>query len=317
VSGLIFYAYLLKCANFFCMSEKASTFRERLTAGRTILLDAAMGTELTRRDAPCRLPLWSALALIEDAEMVSVIHRDEVAAGAQILTANTFRTHERSLAKAGYGARAEELTRLAVELAREAAGAREIFVAGSLSPLEDCYRPDLGPSDAAMAEEHAAQAAALADAGADLILAETHNSIREAAAALRAAKATGLPVVVSFVTDGGGRLLSGEGIAEAAREISSLAPDAIGINCVPADRLSDDLGLLAEAAAGIPLVAYGNLGPPVDPDGTRFVREIPPMDYALLASGWIAQGARIVGGCCGTESGHTAALAAMLKAAGP
>jgi S-methylmethionine-dependent homocysteine/selenocysteine methylase len=303
------------CANFFCMNEKAGKFRERLASGRPILLDAAMGTELQRRDAPCRLPLWSALALIEDAEMVSAVHRDEVAAGAQILTANTFRTHPRSLAKAGFAARATELTRLAVELAREAAGTRDIFVAGSLSPLEDCYRPDLAPGDAEMAREHAAQARALAEAGADLILAETHNSIREAAAAARAARETGLPVIVSFVTDGAGQLLSGEQVSDAAREIAALSTDAIGINCVPADRLADDLGLLAEAVGGIPLVAYGNLGPPVDPAGTRFVREIPPVEYGLLASGWLAQGARIVGGCCGTDPGHTAALAAMLRAA--
>jgi homocysteine S-methyltransferase len=246
--------------------------------------------------------------------MVSVLHRDEVAAGAEVLTTNTFRTHGRSLAKAGLADRARELTRLAVELAREAIGTRERFVAGSLSPLEDCYRPDLAPSDAEMAAEHRDQANALAQAGVDLILAETHNSIREAAAALAAGRETGLPVVVSFVTGGNGLLLSGEPIGEAASQIAALGPDALGINCVPFDRLADDLGLLAAGAPGIPLVAYGNLGPPVDEAQTKFVREVSPQEYGLQVSGWIAQGARLVGGCCGTDAGHTAALAAMLRA---
>jgi S-methylmethionine-dependent homocysteine/selenocysteine methylase len=93
-----------------------------------------------------------------------------------------------------------------VQLAHQAAAlpGRDIFVAGSLSPLEDCYRPDLVPDDAALAREHGAQARFLAEAGVDLILAETHNTIREAVAAVRAAKATGVPVFVSLVTDGKG-----------------------------------------------------------------------------------------------------------------
>ncbi len=77
-------------------------------------------------------------------------------AGAEVLTANTFRTHRRTLAKGGLGERSRELTALAVRLAREAAtsAGRPIFVAGSLAPLEDCYRPDLVPDDAALEREH-------------------------------------------------------------------------------------------------------------------------------------------------------------------
>ena len=202
-----------------------------------------MGTELQRRDADTRLPLWSARALLQDPELVWTVHSDESGAGADILTANTFRTHARSLAAAGADADAAELTAQAVGLAHRAAAVprREIFVAGSLSPLEDCYRPDLAPDDAALAREHGAQARLLAAAGVDLILAETHNSIREAEAALRAAKATGVPVAVSLVTDGAGRLLSGEPIEEAAARLVALSPDAIGINCVPATRVYGEL----------------------------------------------------------------------------
>src|SRR5262249_26353454 len=141
------------------------------------------------------LPLWSARPLLEDPELVWTIHGDEVASGADVLTADTFRTHARTLAKAGLAERSGELTALAVRLAHQAAAApgREVFVAGSLSPLEDCYRPDLAPDDDALEREHDAQARRLAEAGVDLILAETHNSVREAAAATRAALRTGLP----------------------------------------------------------------------------------------------------------------------------
>lgn len=273
-----------------------------------------MGTELSRRGVRTTLPLWSAWALLEAPETIVAIHRDEVVAGADVLTANTFRTHRRSLQKAGLGERARELTSRAVALARRAAGesGRDVFVAGSLSPLEDCYRPDLAPEESILLAEHVEQAHALAAAGVDLILAETHNSVRELSAALRAAKETGLPVVASMVTDGQGRLLSGEPVDEAAREIAEIGPDIIAINCVPAALLSGDLALVARAVPGRPLGAWGNLGPPSDAEETQFTAEVSPEEYAGFVREWLALGACLVGGCCGTTSAHTAAVRSML-----
>ena len=283
-------------------------------SGPPLLLDSAMGTELQRRDANTALPLWSARALLDDPELVWTIHCEEVSAGADILTANTFRTHGRTLEKGGLRDRAAELSALALRLAHQAASTarRDVFVAASLSPLEDCYRPDLSPGPTASEREHAAQASLLAQAGADLILAETHNSIAEAAAAVRAAKATGLPVVVSLVTDGAGRLLSGERIETAAAELARLAPDAVGINCVPAARLAGDLERLAQATGGEPLAAYGNLGLPADGPGWSFTEELSPDKYAAHARSWLGLGARIVGGCCGTTPEHTRAVRALI-----
>jgi S-methylmethionine-dependent homocysteine/selenocysteine methylase len=298
------------------MGVLSGRFLEGLAGGRTLLLDAAMGTELQRRDADTTLPLWSARPLLRDPELVWTVHGDEVGAGADILTANTFRTHARSLAKGGLGERSGELTARAVQLAHQAAAApgREVLVAGSLSPLEDCYRPDLAPDEASLEAEHGAQARFLADSGVDLILAETHNSIREARAALAAAKATGLPAILSLVTDGEGKLLSGETIDEAARALHPLRPDVLGINCVPAARLADDLERLAAAAAGVPLGAYANLGLPADDKGWAFTEELTPEKYAEHARRWLALGARIVGGCCGTRAEHTRALRRLLDA---
>ncbi len=298
------------------MGVLSRRFLERLRSGPPLLLDAAMGTELQRRDANTKLPLWSARTLIDDPELVWTIHGDEVAAGAEIVTANTFRTHARTLGKAGLESRAGELSTLAVRLAHQAASVpgREIFVAGSLSPLEDCYRPDLVPEQDAVEREHAAQARFLAEAGVDLILAETHNTIREAVAATIAAKEAGVPVVVSLVTDGSGQLLSGETLEDAAAALVPLSPDAIGINCVPAARLAEDLARLAAAVLSLPLAAYGNLGLPADGAGWSFTEDLAPEAYAGEAARWIALGARIVGGCCGTTAEHTRALRRGLDA---
>lgn len=301
------------------MTEAANSLRARLAEGPPLLLDAAMGTELQRRGADTALPLWSARALVEAPDLVAGIHREEMEAGADLLTANTFRTHRRTLEKGGLGARALDLTRAAVSLAREAAAAASppAWVAGSLAPLEDCYRPDLAPDDAALEREHAAQAEALAEAGADLLLLETHNSVREAAAAARAASRTGLPFVVSFVTDGSGRLLSGEPLADAVAALADLASgtaSALGINCVPARRLGADLSALAVAFRESGLAAYGNLGLPADGPGWAFTEGLAPREYAALASGWLSPRLRILGGCCGTTALHTAALRRVLDA---
>ena len=294
-------------------------FRKRFESGRAVLLDAAMGTELQRRGADTRLPLWSARALAESPELISAIHEDEVAAGAEVLTANTFRTHRRTLEKGGLESRSRELTLLAVRLAREAAegAGREVFVAGSLSPLEDCYRPDLVPDDEALESEHHDQAESLAAAGVDAILLETHNTVRELVAAGRAARETGLPFVASMVTDGSGRLLSGEPIENAVQALESLHPLALSINCVPARRLTFDLTRLAVSAPDVPLGAYGNLGMPEDEAGWRFTEELSPEQYAGCARRWLGLGARLVGGCCGTTAAHTAALRYAINIASP
>jgi S-methylmethionine-dependent homocysteine/selenocysteine methylase len=277
----------------------ASTFLPRLCSGRPLLLDSAMGTEIERRGMALDLPLWSARALLEKPDLVLQIHRDNVAAGADVLTANTFRTQRGRLEAAGIGDRAAELTRLAVALARRAAreSRREVFVAGSAAPLADCYRPDLVADGETLKREHAAHAANLIEAGVDLVLVETMNTIREAQAAAAAAGGH-VPVVISYVTDGGGALLSGEPLEEAARAILPLRPAAVGVNCVSPRSIGKEVERIRDTASDVPVVAYAN----TLSDG------ISPEEYARLASGWMRSGARIVGGCCGTTPEHIAAL---------
>lgn len=243
--------------------------------------------------------------------MILRIHRDYVAAGAEILTANTFRTQARTLARGGFGERAAELTQIAIALARRAIG-HTGFVAGSMPTLEDCWRPELAPDDTALAREHAEHAANLARAGADLLLIETMNSVREARAAVWAAKATGLPVWVSFACDDTTRLLSGEPLEDALAAVVALAPDLVGVNCLPAPHVIPTLSRLA--AAGPPFAVYANLGAPLGDASTSRAHDATPAEFAAHARGWLARGARIVGGCCGTRPEHIAAIAEAMAA---
>jgi S-methylmethionine-dependent homocysteine/selenocysteine methylase len=296
---------------------EASELEARLAAahaGRAppLCLDGAMGTELERRGVATGLPLWSARALVERPDVVAEIHRDYVKAGADLLTANTFRTQRRTLSREGRGPLAAELTRRAVALAREAAhtAARPVAVLGSAAPLEDCYRPDLVPDAASLAREHAEHAEHLAEAGVDAILVETMNTAREAEAAARAARATGLPFVASFVCGEGARLLSGEPLRAGLEAVAAHGPRAVGVNCLPPSLVAACFAELARA--GIPFCVYANLGRPDPVRGFAPSEDCSPAAFAELARGWAEAGAALVGGCCGTRPPHMAALAAVL-----
>lgn len=284
-----------------------------LDLSRILLLDGATGTELERRGVRTTLPLWSAHALLEAPETLAAVHRAYVQAGADALTACTFRTQRRTLARAGLGERAAELTALAVELARQQTrnATRPVLVFGSIAPLEDCWQPGLAPEDAALAREHAEHAAHLAAAGVDALLVETQGSIREALAAVAAATATGLPVIISFCCGAEAHLLSGERLAHALDAVLPLAPDAVAVNCLPPDRVAACLPLLSQT--GLPFGVYANLGAPgSSPDAPREYARTPD-EYTAHALSWLAAGASLVGGCCGTEPAHVRALATAIS----
>ncbi|MBI4772471.1 MAG: homocysteine S-methyltransferase family protein [Chloroflexi bacterium] len=284
-----------------------TSFLSQLAQPARLFLDGATGTELHRRGIDTGLPLWSANALLTDEgrRTLRQIHLDYLRAGADILTANTFRTHGRTLAKSGYGGQARELTARAVRLAREAiaehASPAPQFVAGSIAPLEDCYTPALVPPQAECQAEHRRMAEHLAEAGADLLLVETMNTIREAVAAAEAATATGLPPLISLVCGADRWLLSGESIADAACAVAPLNPAAIGINCSPAHTLTAPLGELRAAAPRVPLIAYGNIGYADDAQGWVNTDAVDPAAYTTYATAWPVH---ILGGCCGTTPEH-------------
>jgi len=311
----------------------APSFLTQLSADAPLILDGATGTELTRRGVDTSLPLWSAGALIHAPDTLRAIHADYVRAGAQLITSNTFRTHRRSLAKAGLGGRARELTHRAVQLVREAIQQANqpthppVLIAGSIAPLEDCYSPQLVPPDDELEAEHAEMARHLAEAGADVLLVETMNTLREAVIAAAAALATGLPVCVSFVAGPGGRapdgpihasgevgeemtLLSGEPIEPAASAVRRLNPAVVMVNCVPLNLIEPAFDRLRAASAGR-VGVYANIGHADDSVGWILTDDVRPDAYARHARRWLEHGASIIGGCCGTTPDHIAALHAM------
>lgn len=284
---------------------------DRLESGNVLLLDGATGTELARRGLSTDAPEWSARALWEHPRAVYSVHQRYVDAGADVITANTFRTHSRSLRHCNRAGGAGDLTRLAVELARQAAG-RRAWVAGSQAPLEDCYSPERVPEEAVLEREHAEMSRNLADAGVDLILVETQNTIREAVAAAGAAASTGVPVMVSFVCDQAGRLLSGETVAAAMEAVAPCKPVAVLTNCLPVHAVGRVLDEMRRTRPDLPIGAYVNTGMVDDQRRWIDTDSVDPNVYAAQARSWLEAGASVIGGCCGTTPEHIARLRRLI-----
>jgi S-methylmethionine-dependent homocysteine/selenocysteine methylase len=294
-----------------------------MTRAPLVVLDGPVGTELARRGVPLPAPAWSARALEVAPALVEAIHRDYVDAGATVHTANTFRTKRRSV-----GDRWEELARLAVRIARGAVGSRTLArertptpdgsrtlarertptpdeprrVAGSIAPLEDCYRPDLSPGLASR-DEHRELARVLADEGVDLLLCETFPARVEAVVAVEEAARTGVETWAALLP------MAGMDLRDAARACIEAGARAVLVNCVAARAVQPLVEQLA--GLGVPFGAYANAGSQSDGIGWGADPEAGARLYEELARGWIAAGATLVGGCCGTGPAHIARLAKL------
>lgn len=286
-----------------------------------MVLDGGVGSELVRRGVR-----WRAHGLRTDTAVVEAVHADYLDAGADVLRTNTFQlnrrsyrnvfrdaAHMRQIGAPDLEQRIPELLPRAVALARAArdrAGRPDVAIAGVMSPLEHCFRPDLAPTDEAARGEHAEIAQLLAGAGADLLLLESMNTIGEARIALEAARATGLPVWLSFVVGSDGNILSGE-------RLDQLGADVILASCAPPEDIDRALPGLGTST---PFGGYAHLGR-FDPPSWKFeffpqfsgTDAWPPDRYAAATQGWRAQGAQVIGGCCGAGPEHVRALKAELK----
>lgn len=272
-----------------------------------VLLDGPLGTQLNAHGLQTPAPLWSAAALRSHPELVQQIHRAYAAAGAQVHTANTFRTRRRS-AGPHWGVLAEE----AVRLAREALPPGAVL-AGSIAPLEDCYRPDLSPPDPK--PEHAELAGHLASLGCDLLLCETFPHVGEGLCAVEAAAETGCPTWAAFTAGYRADLMEPETLAAAARAAEARGASAVLVNCVPASQTLRYVRALADSGITVPFGAYANAGHPTEGLGWA-PAEDGPRRYAELAAQWAGAGATLIGGCCGTGPETISAIAEVLQPAG-
>ncbi len=287
----------------------AQDFRGALRE-RPLVFDGSMGTMLQKlglKAGACPDEL-----VLTNPEMILKVHRGYRAAGADILTTNTFGANRLKLKEYGLEGKLAEINSTAAALAREAAG-DEAFVAGDLAPTGAFLEPvgDLSFDEAL--EIFTEQAAALKEGGADLVIIETMMDIREVKAAIMAAVDVGLPVAVTMTFDETMRTVLGTSPQSFAVTASALGADLIGANCslgsegilkaITAMRAVTDTSLMAQPNAGIPYLKDGVTLFPDSPD-----------EMADFVPAFIEQGVRVFGGCCGTTPEHIAAVGKVFRA---
>lgn len=289
-------------------SATRRAFAERLAA-RPLLLDGAMGTLLFSRGIPQRASLDE---LVEShPDVVSAIHREYVAAGADIIETDTFGANRLRLAPFGLAQRTSRINRRAAQLGREAreVSGRDVLVAGSVGPLAaPIHGPDR-PGEATLRSAVREQVEGLLEGGVDLVILETASVLSDLLLAVDETRAiSDLPVIASVTFGDDLTAVDGTTPEAAARALVAAGVDAMGVNCgVGPVAAIDALGQMGDTNGGLPLLIMPNAGLPTRVEG-QFVYAAGPAYFADAVPRFLAAGARLVGGCCGTTPDHIAAM---------
>jgi 5-methyltetrahydrofolate--homocysteine methyltransferase len=247
-------------------------------------------------------------------EQITQLHQDFMRAGADIILTSTFNASSIRLKNSPLDGKSDQVNQRAVELAKMAVGAAQVYIAGSLGPVGQLIKP-YGPLTIdEVRAAYAEQARALTDAGADLLVIETQFDINEVGAAVNGVRQTSnLPLVVSFSYDRGRRTMMGTSPTQAGRQLEALPVDLIGINC--GHSLDENFQNLVElrSLTSKPIWFKPNAGlPHLDAAGNT-VYDITPEAMGTLVPSWLDAGAQIVGGCCGTSPDHLREISSHVK----
>lgn len=293
-----------------------------LAAHPFVLIDGGMGQELIRRGVSNTSQLWSAQPLLNNPDLVLDVHRDYVAAGADVIITNTYSTNGNRLRDMGMADQVIPMNQKAGALARQAADEvdRPVLVMGSLPPLNGSYRPEETLPFETMYPLYQEMAALLLPY-VDGFLCETMATAEEARAAAMAATDTGKPTWVAWTLrdDDSARLRSGERILDALEHIADLPVEALLFNCSFPEALSAAMPALAgiDERRNRPFGGYANGFTKIPEDWGRWSgvamlearRDLDPLAYQTKAAQWFHDGARLIGGCCEVGPAHIKALA--------
>jgi homocysteine S-methyltransferase len=299
----------------------------------TVILDGALATELERRGADLRDPLWSAKLLLEAPELIRAVHLDYFLAGADCAITASYQATVAGFAGRGLSeTEALGLIKRSVQLAIEARdafwadpaariGRPRPFVAASVGPygafLADGseYRGDYGLSDAALIDFHRPRLAALVAAGPDMIACETIPCLQEARVLARLlAEFPHVSAWISFSARDEAHICHGEPLADCAVLLDQYPQVvALGVNCT-APAFIPALIQAARGATSKPLLVYPNSGEVYDPATYSWHGESSCETFGEQSRQWYAAGARIIGGCCRTTPAHIRTLADWARA---
>ena len=285
-----------------------------LAKERTVLLDGGMGTELirsgfTQEDCP---ESWN----VQKPEIVKKIHMSYFDAGSDVVLTNSFGGNRIKLASHGLGDKCHELNLAAARLAAEIKPKGK-FVAGSMGPTGKFLKPHGEFTEEEFESAYAVQAKALADGGVDFILIETQYDLKEALCALRGARRSShLPIFVTMTFNRNPRgyfTIMGDSVLQCLEELEAQDVPAVGTNCTLDSSDMVDLIKIMREATPLPLIAQANAGQPSISSEGEVTYSQDVEDYVRFIPQMTKNGARIIGGCCGTNPDYIKRMAELIR----
>lgn len=269
------------------------------------LLDGATGSNLQKVGMPrgCCTEQW----ILDHPDALVTLQRQYAEAGSQILYAPTFQAQPIALEKVGLADQTEQINAQLVALTRSVCS--DCLVAGNLTTLATFTDSFDEENFDLLVENYRRQIRGLMDGGADLLAAETLMYPLEAEAILTAAELEGAGAAMyTFTMQSDGSLFSGRDAGNILKELEDADAAAVGFNCVAADMMTPYLVSKLRRFVKGPLICKPNAGVPViDSDNTvRYPME--PAEFATIMKQCAANGATLLGGCCGTDPRFIAAL---------
>lgn len=275
---------------------------------RPLLLDGAMGALLQSRNLRADEHLWSSVFNITAPQQVLNLHREYVEAGAEIITTNTFRTNPTAVKLSSYKTTSEELVVKAVELAKRAVEDKDVLIAGSNAPAEDCYQREVTISKGEIEYNHSKHIELLWESGVDFILNETLGHLFEIEFVSKFCQQNKLPFVTSIYFDENLKLLSGEPLEAAIETVLAYSPLAVCFNCIHSQIFAD---FKKEREFNFNWGFYFNCGGE-DISAEPIFCNIFPDDYIEQIKPLIDANTVIIGACCGSTPEHIAKLRKFL-----
>lgn len=276
-----------------------------------ILLDGATGSNLRKAGMP--VGISSEEWVLKNPEVLQELQRAYVEAGSEIVYTPTFAANRISLKNFGLEDKVTELNTRLVKISREAVG-NKALVAGDLTTTGQLLEPRGDLSYEMLYQAYREQIKALADAGADLLVAETMLSVDETVAALDAAQSVcDLAVMCTLSLEADGTAMYGGNAVEAVVTLQEMGAAAVGLNCsVGPDQLEAVVANM-KAVAQVPIIAKPNAGMPVINELGEALYDMNAQDFAFHTKKLVELGAGIVGGCCGTTPEYIRCLAKLLR----
>ena len=271
---------------------------------RPLILDGANGSLLKQTTKFEDNVLWSSIVNITNPEKVIALHKEYIDSGADIITTNTFRTNPAVYKQSNINLSSEEFVRKSIQLAIEARNEKEIIIAGSNAPSEDCYQSERTIPKYDLEYNHKKHIELLWESGVDVIWNETQSHLDEIEIISKFCSSNSIPFVMNFFFTSEFYLLSGEPLTEAISMVEKYSPIGIGFNCIKPELfkkysennvLPKSWGLYLNCGAG-------------NVDDKNILCGIEPKDYVEWIKPFLNSNPLFVGSCCGSNPNHTKAI---------